>query len=56
MKKHGTLLIFGVAMHANLAAAPTFTVDASRCAGKVSPRLYPLPPHSIVALKLKARS
>jgi alpha-N-arabinofuranosidase len=42
MKKLATLLIFATATAACLAADPTFTVDASRPAGKVSPKLYGL--------------
>src|ERR1035437_2148787 len=42
MKKLTTSLIFAPAMATCLAADPTFTVDASRPAGKVSPKLYGL--------------
>ena len=42
MKKLTTSLIFATAMATCLAADPTFTVDASRPAGKVSPKLYGL--------------
>jgi alpha-N-arabinofuranosidase len=42
MKKLATLLIFATATAACLAADPTFTVDAGRPAGKVSPKLYGL--------------
>ena len=39
MKKLATLLICTVALGSNSPAAPMFTVDASRPAGKVSPKL-----------------
>jgi len=42
MKKLTTLLIFAAATAACLADGPTFTVDASRSAGQVSPILYGL--------------
>ncbi len=42
MKKLATLLIFATATAACLAVGPTFTVDASRSAGQVSPTLYGL--------------
>src|SRR5438105_1512660 len=41
MKKISTLLIWTIASSC-LAADPTFTVDASHAAGKVSPKLYGL--------------
>ena len=42
MKKLPTLLFFAIATTACLADSPTFTVDASHSAGKVSPTLYGL--------------
>ncbi len=42
MKQLITLLICTTAAFSSLAASPTFTVDASRSAGKVSPKLYGL--------------
>ena len=42
MKKFTTLLIFATATAVCLADGPTFTVDASRSAGQVSPTLYGL--------------
>ena len=42
MKKLAALLICAAAMASCFAAGPTFTVDASRSAGKVSPKLYGL--------------
>jgi alpha-L-arabinofuranosidase len=41
MKKFSTLIVWAIASSC-LAADPTFTVDASRPAGKVSPKLYGL--------------
>jgi len=42
MKKLATLSICAIALALHSPAAPTFTVDASQSAGKVSPRLYGL--------------
>jgi alpha-N-arabinofuranosidase len=42
MKKLTAFLIYSTATYFCLAANPTFTVDASRSAGKVSPKLYGL--------------
>lgn len=42
MKRHSTFLLYALATVWCSAANPTFTVDASRPAGKVSPKLYGL--------------